>query len=710
MIAFGREKRLLLGGLAMAAPLPLPLNQVIGWGALALYEAALLLFLRRAWLGEERWLSFRAMNLLGLAYLPFLFVDVTLLWRGRPLQPLVHLGMFTLVVKLFGLQREKDKWHAFLGVFFLFLAATGTSVHPAVVVYLVGWAGLALYTLVRFAALELFSRHRPRDAPAPALPLRLFLGASLFAIACLAVPLFAVMPRLRTPYVLVPVGAPGGLSRVTGLQEDLSLDFIGRIRLDRSIAMRVRYESAPPPGHELRFKAGAYDRFDGQTWRRERRGGVLEGTPVQRGPEGFMRLGPRRVLGWMQVWLEPLEGAVLPVPVDAAGLDFPAGMLITAVSLDGEGVVSLYSRPREGIDYRVALSDGKPQVAPAGGLRGPAAPRLAADGADRDLGGVTEPIAALAASVAGEGTALERGRRLERHFMTEYAYTLEVLGRRGENRIEDFLENRRGHCELFASAMVLMLRAEGVPARLVTGFLGGEYNPIEGYYVVRQSHAHAWVEAEVEPGTWTTFDPTPPAGRPQDGGGGLFQLAMQLYDLVVFRWDRYILTYSFADQVGGWLGLRDLWIDVARWLGRVSRAPAAEPAEAGPTGAATPDPAGAPDDSPDSPAGWISLACILALLLVWLWRRRQAFSSAFAYRRLRGRLAPDGEARLDALGPQEVARRLALRFPQAADAVTRVIDLYLDESFGGRELDGTERLQLREAYRRAARAKPPQAA
>ena len=62
--------------------------------------------------------------------------------------------------------------------------------------------------------------------------------------------------------------------------------------------------------------------------------------------------------------------------------------------------------------------------------------------------------------------------------------------------------------------MVLMLRSQGIPARLVTGFLGGEYNPFEGYYIVRESNAHAWVEACMPGEGWRIFDPTPPAGRP----------------------------------------------------------------------------------------------------------------------------------------------------------------------------------------------------
>jgi hypothetical protein len=90
--------------------------------------------------------------------------------------------------------------------------------------------------------------------------------------------------------------------------------------------------------------------------------------------------------------------------------------------------------------------------------------------------------------------------------------------------------------------MVLMLRAIGVPARVVSGYLGGEYNKYGQYYIVRQSDAHTWVEAAIE-GTWVSFDPTPP--EPAGPEGSLF-----LYlDLVNLNWNRYVIGFSRYDQI-----------------------------------------------------------------------------------------------------------------------------------------------------------------
>ena len=112
---------------------------------------------------------------------------------------------------------------------------------------------------------------------------------------------------------------------------------------------------------------------------------------------------------------------------------------------------------------------------------------------------------------AGAGTDLERARAMERRLRTDYAYTLEMPSQKSADPLADFLfTRRRGYCEYFASAMAVMLRSIGVPARIATGFQSGLYNPITGLWVIRASDAHAWVEAWIPGNGWTTFDPTPP--------------------------------------------------------------------------------------------------------------------------------------------------------------------------------------------------------
>src|SRR5690606_4697902 len=122
-------------------------------------------------------------------------------------------------------------------------------------------------------------------------------------------------------------------------------------------------------------------------------------------------------------------------------------------------------------------------------------------------------IRELAESVAGKHRESPRlaARTLETALRTGYQYHLESTSGAAADPLYDFLfVSKRGHCEFYSTAMVVMLRALGVPARNVTGFVGGTFNRFGDFYAVRQGDAHSWVEAYLPGRGWTRFDPTPP--------------------------------------------------------------------------------------------------------------------------------------------------------------------------------------------------------
>ncbi|HNZ97408.1 MAG TPA: transglutaminaseTgpA domain-containing protein, partial [Thermoanaerobaculia bacterium] len=186
-MSFAREKRLLLGLLALLVPLPLPLNDAISWGVLLLFEMAVALYLHRVWRGHDRWLPNWALNLMGLVYLPLLALDILASGRAQALRPVLHLALYGLVAKLFSLRRERDKWQVTIGLFVVFLAAMATSVHPAVLLYLAAFLGAALWTLVRFAYLHLLASFGQRELPGVKLPVARLLAVSTVATLVLAV-------------------------------------------------------------------------------------------------------------------------------------------------------------------------------------------------------------------------------------------------------------------------------------------------------------------------------------------------------------------------------------------------------------------------------------------------------------------------------------------------------------------------------------------
>ncbi len=322
-----------------------------------------------------------------------------------------------------------------------------------------------------------------------------------------------------------------------------------------------------------------------------------------------------------------------------------------------------------------------------------------------DQTGISSAMTALAGRVMGEGTAAERAARLENYLVNEYEYTLEMMGRSGSNPIESFLfDDKRGHCEYFASSMVLLLRSQGIPARLVTGFLGGERNAIEGYYVVRQSNAHAWVEAFLGDQGWRVFEPTPPSGRPTMGSSSRWRTALQAYDYLVFRWDRYILSFGASDQVGLFATLREAWGGMRDFLFGKSDGDAATRAAESAGSSAKAGPKEQQDGLRIS-RGWWLLPLVLALLIgAWAWVRRPPFDARRAYRQLRRVARRRGLDLPDSLPPVAAAERLKQVWPDAATAVDPIVLRYLEESFGGRPVEATEVAALRERLREASAA------
>ncbi len=731
-MTYAREKRLLLGIAALLAPLPLPFSQMLEWSALVLFEVVVVAFLVRAARGIEgpdlpgRWLSNRALNLLGLAYLPVLVLDIGTTGRIQILRPVLHLAMFAVLAKLWSLREEKQKWQTWMGIFFLFLASMATSVHPTVVLYLVVFLGLTVVLMVRFVYLHVLTSFGHRDLAPPQFPVRSFLVGAVAATLLLAVPLFALLPRVRSPYIMAPGGGGGQLESRAGFSDAMSLDLIGRIRDNRQIAMRLTFSGQPAPPGAMRFKAATYDVWEGRTWRRSARDRTLRRNPR----EGIFRLAEGNRAASVQIALEPLRSTSLILPLGALAVDLDLAVL----DVDRGGAIFLKGMPGEVLDYKVDLGVSErslaapvenrvaalapaaepadaADVAPAAdtvasGRPGPADPAL-------DLSGVTPPIAALAAEWAESGTPMERARRIERHLLFDYAYTLEFIGRGGERPIEYFLlEARRGHCEYFASAMVLLLRSQGIPARLVTGFLGAEFAPWERAWVVRQSNAHAWVEGYIPETGWQMFDPTPPAGRPMNEDASLLGSMREAWEFVVFRWDRYVISFDFYDQVGIFFRLRSLWDQFTRELFRSTRGPRATAAPADspevPAAAAAAAAGARPPFWRDPRVGWVAGALLVAIAgAIFLLRRREEWNATRAYLALRATLAGSGLGLPPWLGPLALADFARRRLPEAAPATGRLVASYLRESFAGERLADEALAHLRTdlaAVDKAARA------
>ncbi len=138
-------------------------------------------------------------------------------------------------------------------------------------------------------------------------------------------------------------------------------------------------------------------------------------------------------------------------------------------------------------------------------------------------------------------------------------YTITLKKGTSEFPLEDFLfYGREGHCEYFATAMAVLLRAAGIPTRVVNGFIGGDWNEFGEFFLIRQSDAHSWVEVFFPTYGWVIFDPTPPsigAAAPR----GRESFFFSYLDYLRYRWNRYVVDFNQIDQIrlinkvrGGW--------------------------------------------------------------------------------------------------------------------------------------------------------------
>ncbi len=739
-MSFGREKRMWLASLALLAPLPLPFNQVLEWPYLFAYALFVIHFLQRAERGTWITLSNGVLNLLGLVSLPFIVVDLRAQFlRGSVVTALSHLMMFLLVVKLYSIRREKDKWHIMVAIFFLFVGAMATSSHVTIAPYLLAVLILSLLVMGRFTHLHVAAPFGEGESRAKAPPFRLPLAVGSLLVVLVAIPLFATIPRIREPYILGSGTGKGGMARTTGFSDSVDLSLTTSIRSNRSIAMRVQYEDQERLGNaaNLRFKGAAYDRYQNRNWFRAYGMAEMLLPKSSESPKRLFELKPGgNPVNKAVVFLQPIRSTSLLMPIDALTFELD---IEAPVGRDNGGAVIFGFQPRTPIRYEVTLASEPVIVArladsPENALsaldRNGLTPRMAdlarrvmngteEDGAEGDgavedgiEGGASsgngaggDPPAGPAGDGPDEGGPLTDGQRidrLEQHLLTQYAYTLDFLGRSGENPLEEFLfEYRSGHCELFASAMVLMLRSQGIPARLVTGFMGAELNPIEGYYAVRQQNAHAWVEAYTRTRGWRVYDPTPPDGRPAVAPQSLALLMSQVYDFFTFRWDRYVLTYGANDQSSFFRKVRERLRGI--W-GKIKDLAETEPGESPATVADT------ADGVVESTGVWqprTSLPVLLAIfafavMLLVTWNRQRPLSGQAAYQRLRRRLDHSGLEVSEASAPLDLLDRAIERFPAAAGALHHVVGHYVRESFAGRKLGERERKGLRDALRSVA--------
>jgi transglutaminase-like putative cysteine protease len=321
---------------------------------------------------------------------------------------------------------------------------------------------------------------------------RLRLGATILALATpLALALFVFFPRIQGPLWGMPTDAAGGR---TGMSDSMSPGNLSSLAQSEETAFRVKFIDPAPPQNQMYWRGIVLSVFDGRTWNRNR--GYTISLDTGRPLTAALEVRGRGIRH--QVTLEPSNNRwlyALEAPRHLPIFEDNKARMTGELELRAENRIAqrlrydVISHPNFTLQAKAPPSSLAPYLALPPGFN----PQTMQAGAElRKLSDPRERI----------NTVLRRFRRENFH------YTLEppLLGR---DSVDEFLfMTKAGFCEHYASSFVFLMRAAGVPARVVAGYQGGEANPYDGFVTVRQLDAHAWSEVWLEGSGWTRIDPT----------------------------------------------------------------------------------------------------------------------------------------------------------------------------------------------------------
>ena len=378
--------------------------------------------------------------------------------------------------------------------------------------------------------------------------LRFLLGSAFLTVPILLITgvLFVVFPRIGFGFM----GKISTTKTAVGFGNEVILGDLDTVRMEETVMMRLVPTTPPrhPPAHiEMRIKGAVFDTFDGKRWQKSKdlKWSDLPGEDTSQGTMYYLHsVHDAPSTARYEVFLEPIKPSFIFVPEGTGRilLDPVAdrrGINRRRLTANLFGEIQYDDAAGVGIRYLVDLTG-----APAIGA--PPLPGFRFDtlypGSDR--------LEQLARKSAGNGPPREMAARLVRALKSDYRYALnlskDVRNRDEATALDRFLFSRKtGTCEHFATALTLMLRAVGIPARLITGFSGADWNAIGGFYSVRERFAHSWTEAYID-GRWRPLDATPASGEYWHlNQASAFTLFI---DTLRMRWQKHVVSYDLTTQ------------------------------------------------------------------------------------------------------------------------------------------------------------------
>ena len=533
----------------------------------------------RRWRGHGPEISHRVATVCAIAYFAFAPLDYFTFSHahaeGAPnpalyaaLLAAIHLLLFTILVRLYSASTRRD--HLFVAVL-AFAAMLASAVLTVGMEFLAFFLAFMVVAISTFLSLELLraaegaitppldSAHGGARRIARALSftsLAMTVGAIVLGAA-----IFFVLPRFTGGYFSGYSTRP---SLMTGFNENVELGQIGEIQKSSAVVMRVKIEGDPGRFATVHWRGIALTTFDG--WRWSNRAGPRQ--VIAPTPDGWFLLSPRRPYADPSRRIREesersLHYEILLEPVASDALFFASEAIsVRGRFASGSGLVDGTRRDYLLMDSTRSVFNPYPKYTELSYEANSIPPEHRAE--DLRTAGTEYPpeieshylqlpsLDARIPTLALQATSTaanpyDKAVALEKYLRTHYTYSLEFTALPVNDPLATFLFVRRaGHCEYFASAMTVMLRSLGIPARYINGFQTGEYNDVGGDFIVRASDAHSWVEAYFPRYGWVEFDPTPASGEKEPP---LFAAFAKYWDWFQLQWGDWVVNYDFLHQI-----------------------------------------------------------------------------------------------------------------------------------------------------------------
>lgn len=526
----------------------------------ALLFRGYLLLMRKSFGISERWTSY-----LTIIYFAFYAADY-FYFSLSFINATVHMVLFIMVIKIFSVRRDRDLIYLAIISFLMLLAAAVLTVDT---LFLMTFSLFILVAIATFVSMEMRRSEREMMSVGVAQRQEGRFQRSLAGVATVlgsltlmgATAIFFVLPRINTAGYLRNLGTQGSI--MTGFSQEVSLGGIGQIQQSRDVVMHVQVLYGRLP-EDVKWRGISLANFDGQRWWNAPEEHVfhgLNGVPLDLLPFNesafYSREAPLPRIPTLsyRVVMEPLGLDIFflaPVPMKLNGdyrvieiahdgAVYNAHRVITDNGAQDTGnaqSIGMYTAEADTRDPESFVRNSTSRNYP---------PRVSS--LYLQLPHVDPRVTNLAREItSGSESNYARARAIDGYLKSHYAYTLQLPRERMPDPLAYFLfERKKGHCEYFASSMTVMLRTLGIPARVVNGFRGGEYNDLTSSYIIREKDAHSWVEVYFPEYGWVTFDPTP-SGDATAESKSWSRISLYL-DAASQMWREWIINYDFTHQM-----------------------------------------------------------------------------------------------------------------------------------------------------------------